>query len=73
MRSAETTDATHAVELTGLGFQIRRPDGTYYDGVWHARRLALMACQTLNEGGELPIAQWPDRLASDLRTKVRNR
>lgn len=65
-QSAEHVRA-HAVELTGLGFQVRRPDRTYYDGVWHSRRIAVLACRTLNAGESLPIAQWPDRLASDPR------
>lgn len=52
----------HTVELTSQGFMIRQPDGTLYNGIWRARRIARLACDSLNAGQGVQPGQKPDRL-----------
>ena len=54
--------AEHAVEPGGRGYVIRKPDGELYNGVWRARRHAVLACRALNETGRVPLAFRPEWL-----------
>lgn len=55
----------HQVELGEFGYVIRRPDGSFYNGLWRAKRIAVLACGALNSTGQIPPGWQPDLLLRD--------
>jgi hypothetical protein len=53
----------YQVELNERGlYVIRHSDGSLYNGGWYAKRVAQLACDSLNAGRSVQPGHKPDRL-----------